>query len=237
MSEGNTGSEEKTENRKVARAVVSELDSAQREVLADYMTSLIELRAKDLPTQTKVLDSFDLTADKQVLGVLTKGSGRLLAKHAWKDRSWPARMGLSAAALATILTAGQGAAIAVLGTAIGVPLWVVFGSGAAFADGLLDEIVGSRTGGASSASDPDGPLDTNRQVRSRAESLDVDDIVEELDDEFSGEAEAKRFDEALGIDPEIFDSVKERLDELKEEIRSGRNPGELLQEWLRKRKQ
>ena len=97
--------------------------------------------------------------------------------------------------------------------------------------------VAGRTGGASSASDPDGPLDTNRQVRSRAESLDVDDIVEELDDEFSGEAEAKRFDEALGIDPEIFDSVKERLDELKEEIRSGRNPGELLQEWLRKRKQ
>jgi hypothetical protein len=233
MSEGNTGSAEKTEYGKVARVVVSELDSAQREVLADYMTSLLELRGKDLPAQTKVLDSIDLTADRQVLGVLTKGSGRLLAKHAWKDRSWPARMGLSAAALATILTAGQGAAIAVLGTAIGVPLWVVFGSGGAFAGVLVDEIAGSRS----------DPHDTDHQIPRVAESvgpdpsLEVDDIVEELEDEFSGEAERKRIDEALGIDPEIFDTVKERLEELKEEIRTGRNPGQLLQEWLLKRKQ
>ena len=160
-----------------------------------------------------MLDSIDLTADKQVLGVLTKGSGRLLAKHAWKDRSWPARIGLSAAALATVLTAGQGAGIALLGTAIGVPLWIVFGSGGEFAGVLLDEIDQSR-----------GPLDTDHQLSAEAEAADA------------GESERRRIDEALGIDPETFDAVKERLEELKEDIRAGKNPGDLLQKWLSRRK-
>ena len=225
MSEGKTGSAEKQEHRGVARAVVSELDPAQREILADYTNKLILLRETDLPTQTKVLDSIDLTADRQVLGVLTKGSGRLLAKHAWKDRSWAARIGLSAAAIASILTAGPGAGIALLGTAIGVPLWIVFGSGGAFAGELLDEIERVRAG------------DDGLAEAGDAESLDVDDIVEELESEFSGEADARRIDEALGIDPEIFDTVKERLEQLKEEVRAGRNPSELLQKWLLRRKQ
>ena len=102
MTDDDRSSAGKDEHSKVARAVVRELDPEQRKILAGYTASLVLLRGRDLPTQTKVLDSIDLTADPKVLGVLTKGSGRLLAKHAWKDRSWPARIGLSAAALASI---------------------------------------------------------------------------------------------------------------------------------------
>ncbi len=248
MTDEDRSAAERNEHRKVARAVVRELDPAQRDVLADYVSALILLRAADRPTQTKVLDSLDLTVDRPVLGVLTKGSGRLLSKYAWKDRSWPARIGLSAAAIAGILTAGQGAAFAVVGTAVGVPLWIVFGSGDALAGSLLDEINLARG----------EPLGTDHQIPREARSagaagdpsenpsgesaepdlsIDVDEIVEELEDEFSGEAERKRFDEALGIDPEIFDTVKARMEEFKEEVRSGGNPSQLLQKWLLKRKQ
>ena len=220
MTDDDRGSAGKEEHSKVARAVVRELDPEQRKVLASYTASLVLLRGRDLPTQTKVLDSIDLTADPEVLGVLTKGSGRLLAKHAWKDRSWPARIGLSAAALASILTAGQGAGIALLGTAVGVPLWIVFGSGGAFAGELLDEI---ERAGTEDAGDP--------------ESLDVDEIVEELESDFSGEADAKRIDEELGIEPDTLEAVRERLEQLKEEVRAGGNPSQLLQKWLLRRKQ
>jgi hypothetical protein len=240
MTDDDRGSADKDEHSKVARAVVRELDPEQRKVLAEYTASLVLLRATDLPTQTKVLDSIDLTADPKVLGVLTKGSGRLLAKHAWKDRSWPARIGLSAAALASILTAGQGAGIALLGTAIGVPLWIVFGSGGAFAGELLDEIDRVRAGGGTGAATeraPRAPLDTSHQVRGDVESLDVDEIVEELESEFSGEADAKRIDEELGIEPDTLEAVRERLEQLKDEIRAGRNPSQLLQKWLLRRKQ
>ena len=240
MTDDDRDSAGKDEHSKVARAVVRELDPEQRKVLAEYTASLVLLRAKDLPTQTKVLDSIDLTADPKVLGVLTKGSGRLLAKHAWKDRSWPGRIGLSAAALASILTAGQGAGIALLGTAIGVPLWIVFGSGGAFAGELLDEIERARAGGGPAQAEASAPLDTSHQVTSDsgdAESLDVDEIVEELESDFSGEADAKRIDEELGIEADTLEAVRERLEQLKEEIRAGRNPSQLLQKWLLRRKQ
>ncbi len=233
-------------NRRIARTAISELDAGQREILAGYAKRLLALREKELPTQAKVIDAIDYTADKRVLGVLTRGSGRLIAKHAWKDRSWPGRIGLGAAGLLGLMAAGQGAALAVLGTAIGVPMWMVFGSGDRFAEILIDEI--GLAGGEPLGTDRQIPIETEADVKGpgpfaadeangEPESVDVDEIVEELDDEFSGRAEARRIDEALGIDPEIFDTVKERLEELKEEIRSGGSPGDLLQKWLLKRKQ
>ena len=88
-----------------------------------------------------------------------------------------------------------------LGTAVGVPLWIVFGSGGAFAGELLNE------------------------------------IVEELETDFSGETYAKRIDEELGIEPDPLDMVRERLEQLKEEVRSGGNPSQLLQKWFLRRKQ
>jgi hypothetical protein len=236
MTEQERDSVDKNEPGKLARAVVAELDPAQREVLADYMASLILLRQRELPAQTKVLDSIDLTADRQVLGVLTKGSGRLLAKHAWKDRSWAARIGLSAAALASILTAGQGAGIALLGTAVGVPLWIVFGAGGTFAGALIDEVARSRTG-VERPADTAPSTDSDPATGSDPDSLDVDQIVDELEAEFSGEADAKRIDEELGIEPDPLDVVRERLEQLKEEVRSGGNPSQLIQKWLLRRKQ
>ena len=44
MTDADSGSAGKDEDTKVARAVVAELDSAQREVLAEYMASLILLK-------------------------------------------------------------------------------------------------------------------------------------------------------------------------------------------------
>ena len=234
MTDADRSSAGKEERNRVARAVVRELDPEQREVLANYTASLLLLRGKDLPTQTRVLDAIDLTADAKVLGVLTKGSGRLLAKHAWTDRSWAARIGLSAAAIASILTAGQGAGIALLGTAVGVPLWIVFGAGGAFAGELLDEIARARAG-AEQVSDTDP--DPVPEPELEPESLDVDAIVEELESDFSGEADARRIDKELGIDSDTLEAVRERLEQLKEEVRAGGNPSQLLQKWLLRRKE
>ena len=50
-----------------------------------------------------------------------------------------ARLGLSAAAVGAVLFGGQDAGIAAQGTAMGVPLWVVLGSGPAFASVVIEE--------------------------------------------------------------------------------------------------
>ena len=58
----------------------------------------------------------------------------------WDNRSATARFGLGGAAVGLALFGSQGAGIAALGTAIGVPLWVVLGGGAAFANWLVEEL-------------------------------------------------------------------------------------------------
>jgi hypothetical protein len=58
----------------------------------------------------------------------------------WDDRSLPGRLGIGGAAVGLALFGGQGAGVAALGTAVGVPLWVVFGAGATFLGVLYEEI-------------------------------------------------------------------------------------------------
>ena len=63
---------------------------------------------------------------------------------AWDNRSLPARLGIAAAVVTAITFGGQGAGIAALGTAIGVPLWVLFGAGAMFLGELYERFTGKK---------------------------------------------------------------------------------------------
>ena len=65
--------------------------------------------------------------------------GSEIKRVSWDQRGLAERMALSAAAVAALIFSGQGAGIAALGGAIGVPLWVVFGAGGAFAGVIIDE--------------------------------------------------------------------------------------------------
>ncbi len=86
-------------------------------------------------------------SDKSVTEKLTEATSLALEqikKFAWDDRGLVGRAALGGAVAGAVLFGGQGAGIAALGTAIGVPLWVVFGAGAAFAGVLYEEITGAR---------------------------------------------------------------------------------------------
>lgn len=59
---------------------------------------------------------------------------RQTKRLAWDQRSTTARLGLGGAAIGADVLGGQNAGIAALGTAVGVPLWIVTGAGAPFMD-------------------------------------------------------------------------------------------------------
>lgn len=81
------------------------------------------------------------TAKKQVVWPVVKLVGGEIKRHSWDDRSVATRLAGVAAFTALALGGGEaGAGIAALGTAVGVPLWIVFAAGGAFAGALLDEI-------------------------------------------------------------------------------------------------
>lgn len=58
----------------------------------------------------------------------------------WDERGTKSRFGIAGAGIGLAVFGGQGAGIAALGGAIGVPLWVVLGAGAYFAPVLIDEL-------------------------------------------------------------------------------------------------
>lgn len=130
--------------RQLVVAITSKTSSAEQDALAQWATELLALRAGPASTATKVKRAIALTIRSPVLIAAVKLASREIKRHGWEGRSWPARLGLGAAAAGLALFGGQGAGIAALGTAVGVPLWVVLGSGGAFAGVLLDEISRSR---------------------------------------------------------------------------------------------
>lgn len=71
-------------------------------------------------------------------------TGKALKELGWDNRGWAGRLGIGTAIATAVLLGGQSAGIAALGTAIGVPLWVVFGAGAAFLGEIIERFTGKR---------------------------------------------------------------------------------------------
>ena len=130
--------------RQIAVKIVSSANAAEKEALRSWIERLLALKASNLPTAQKAKRAITLTAESKVVVPSVKIIARETKRLAWDERGLKGRLGLGGAAIGAAMFGGQGAGIAALGTAIGVPLWVVFGAGAAFAGVLYEEITGKK---------------------------------------------------------------------------------------------
>ena len=130
--------------RQIAVKIVSSANAAEKEALRICIERLLALKASNLPTAQKAKRAITLTAESKVVVPSVKIIARETKRLAWDERGLKGRLGLGGAAIGAAMFGGQGAGIAALGTAIGVPLWVVFGAGAAFAGVLYEEITGKK---------------------------------------------------------------------------------------------
>jgi hypothetical protein len=80
------------------------------------------------------------TKESNVILPIVKMMTTELKRVGWDERNWASRLALSGLAVGAVLFAGESAGIAAFGTAIGVPFWIVLGSGGALAGAVLDEI-------------------------------------------------------------------------------------------------
>ncbi|MGY0559815.1 hypothetical protein ACW7G2_03715 [Luteimonas sp. A277] len=130
--------------KQLAVRIAATANAVEKEALRIWIERLLALKAADLPTSVKARKAISLTAESKVVLPTVKIIARETKRLAWDERGITARLGLGGAAMGVALFGGQGAGIAALGTAIGVPLWVVFGAGAAFVGVLYEEITGKR---------------------------------------------------------------------------------------------
>jgi hypothetical protein len=135
-------SKENDNQRQVAVRVADAASDTVRAALLVWAQGLLQIRSASLPATQKAKSAIKLTAQSKVIWPITKMIAGEVKRLAWDDRSVKARFGLAGMAVGAAIFGGEGAGIAALGTAIGVPLWIVFGAGATFAGVLIEELTG-----------------------------------------------------------------------------------------------
>jgi len=135
----------KQESKQLATEVVKSSSAEELSALEVWAEELLAIRNSNLSVFRKTKRAVEATLQRKVIFPIVKNFSTELKRVGWDERSWAARL-LGAGVLAAIAVGGQGAGIAALGGAIGVPLWIVFGAGGAFAGTLLDEIQKTQAG-------------------------------------------------------------------------------------------
>ncbi len=126
--------------REVALMIVQNSTPEDRLILSKWAEELLALKELNTGKLEKAKKAISLTLQSKAAISAAKIITRKLKKVAWDDRSTAARFGLGGAAAGLAFFGGQGAGIAALGTAVGVPLWVVLGAGSSMAGILLEEL-------------------------------------------------------------------------------------------------
>lgn len=148
----------------LATRVAQSATAEQKAALIPWLEKLLDLKhARDVSPVKKAAVALRLTADSKVILPLLKiiaheaGFAEFDGKEIkfkntkailgsllrfWDRQSLPSKLGVSASVVAMALFGSQGAGIAAMGTAIGVPLWVVFGAGGAWAGIMLEQLTG-----------------------------------------------------------------------------------------------
>ena len=132
--------------KQLATRIAAATNEADKEALQKWIAGLLTIRAQNTPPVQKAKEALALTARSKVVLPTVKMMGRELKRVGWNERGLKGRLGVSGAAAGILLFGSQGAGIAALGTAFAVPLWVVFGAGAAFLGVLYEEITSKKSG-------------------------------------------------------------------------------------------
>lgn len=126
--------------REIGKAIVVATRPDELEALRAWAQTMLDIRSNSSMSMiSKAKAAIVASTDRKVLAPILQVAWQELKRVGWKERGLPARMAMAAAAAALTLS-GQGAGIAALGGAIGVPLFVVFGAGGALAGVIIDEI-------------------------------------------------------------------------------------------------
>ena len=133
-------SDSQAKERQLAITIVEAASPVDRELLQQWITQLLVLKDSPLGVLEKAKKAIAVTASSKAAVTAAKIVAKHIKRVAWDERSTAARFGMSGIALGVFAFGSQGAGVAALGTAVGVPLWVISGAGASMAGVLLDEL-------------------------------------------------------------------------------------------------
>ncbi len=140
-SETQTSNENQDTAAQVAKVIFQGATEAERLAVAEWLRTLITIAEGDASPLEKAKQAVEETTQREIIWPVVALLAAEMKRHAWDDRNFATQL-LSIGVLSALTLGGgaAGAGIAALGTAVGVPLWIVFGAGGAFAGAILDEM-------------------------------------------------------------------------------------------------
>lgn len=129
-----------SKERQLAITIVKTASPSDRILLQQWITQLLVLKDAPIGKLEKAKQAIAVTASSRAAITAAKIVAKHIRRVAWDERSTAARFGMGGVALGMAAFGSQGAGVAALGTAVGVPLWVISGAGASMAGVLLDEL-------------------------------------------------------------------------------------------------
>jgi hypothetical protein len=124
--------------QQIAIRILETATDVERQAMKVWLGELLDIRSSNTSNLTKAKKALSITFANKILWPIIKLIYREMKRHAWDNRSVTTRGSYVGAAIALATVGGQSAGIAALGTAIAVPLWVVFAGGAALANNVLN---------------------------------------------------------------------------------------------------
>lgn len=124
-------------------AIVKTATPEQLTVLDVWAKRMLEIRNSNMSMLLKARAAIKGTIELEAIAPIISLTAKEIKRIGWDERGYVAKWTIGAAVASLTLT-GQGAGIAALGGAIGVPLFVVFGAGGALAGTIIQEVAKAR---------------------------------------------------------------------------------------------
>ena len=121
----------------VVQELVEGSTPEERRAIAAWAQALLTIRNGSDDPFTKAREAFMATIDGKTAWPIIRRLGDAIKRNAWDERSNPERAGVAAATAMVALFGGMFAVLTALGSAIGAPMWIVFGSGDSIAHKLI----------------------------------------------------------------------------------------------------
>jgi hypothetical protein len=127
-------------HRQLVVSVASEIGDDQLVPVRNWLRSMLEIAESKATSVNKLRAVYKATLESKILWPIIKMIAGKLKTIGWTNQSPRMKWIIAGAVSSAVLFPGASAGIAALGGAIGVPLWIVFGAGAGFAQALYNEI-------------------------------------------------------------------------------------------------
>ncbi|EPZ49623.1 hypothetical protein M902_0700 [Bacteriovorax sp. BAL6_X] len=125
----------------LAKKIVSNLTEEEQKELKSWADEAYVIRnSNDISRTEKIKRITKITIRSKVTSNVIVRFFRLLKKHSWDDRAWPARFALAGLTIGATVGGTKMAGVATAGIGVGIPIYILTSAGGALLGSIIEEL-------------------------------------------------------------------------------------------------